>query len=141
MVPLDEMKFEERTVITALMAKIPTVFTDPQGTGLYSDPADPINVPTGFISVAVVEADTPDVVLVMLLKDATVIAEDQQIGNYRWKIVESRAVLKGVLTCIAVAKLPDGKHFLKVIVGGPQDNADAILATLWEPVLGSIKAQ
>ena len=138
--PLDEMTFEPRTVITGVTASVPTSFTDPQGTGLYSDPADPINAPTGLVKFAVVAADTADAALASL-KDSTVIAEDQAIGNYRWKIVESSTLMKGIIARGAATALPDGEHYLTIMLGGPENSADAIFATLLEPILSSVKAQ
>ena len=138
--PLDEMTFEPRTVITGVTASVPTSFADPQGTGLYSDPADPINTPTGLVKFAVVAADTADAALASL-KDSTVIAEDQAIGNYRWKIVESSTLMKGIIARGAATALPDGKHYLTIMLGGPENSADAIFATLSEPILSSVKAK
>ena len=138
--PLDEMTFEPRTVITGVTASVPISFTDPQGTGLYSDPADPINAPTGLVKFAVVAADTADAALASL-KDSTVIAEDQEIGNYRWKIVESSILMKGIIARGAATALPDGEHYLTIMLGGPENSADAIFATLLEPILSSVKAQ
>ena len=138
--PLDEMTFEPRTVITGVTASVPTSFADPQGTGLYSDPADPINIPTGLVKFAVVAADTVDAALASL-KDSTVIAEDQAIGNYRWKIVESSTMMKGVIARGAATALPDGKHYLTIMLAGPENSADAIFATLLEPILSSVKAE
>ena len=138
--PLDEMTFEPRTVITGVTASVPTSFADPQGTGLYSDPADPINIPTGLVRFAVVAADTVDAALANLT-DSTVIAEDQAIGNYRWKIVESSTLMKGVIARGAATAMPDGEHYLTVMLGAPENSADAIFATLLEPILSSIKAE
>ena len=69
-------------------------------------------------------ADTVDAALASLT-DSTVIAEDQAIGNYRWKIVESSTLMKGVIARGAATPLTDGEHYLTIMLGAPENSADA----------------
>ena len=50
-------------------------------------------------------------------------------------------MMKGIIARGAATALPDGEHYLTIMLGGPEISADAIFATLLEPILSSIKAK
>jgi pimeloyl-ACP methyl ester carboxylesterase len=141
--PLDEMTFAPRAVITGNMtvtASIPTVFDDAAGAGVWSDPADPINQPTGFVAFRIFEADSVDFGL-RFFRDPVVIAESQAYGDLDWKIMQSATNEPGWVHRGAFAMLPDGKHLLKVTFGGTAARADVIFKEYVEPVLSSIEVK
>jgi pimeloyl-ACP methyl ester carboxylesterase len=141
--PLDELTFEPRAVVTGtttITASMPTPFEDGAGTGLFSDPADPVNQPTGFIAFKVVPADSVDYGL-NFFRNPIVLEEAKEIGNFTWKIVESATTQPGWVYRGALVMLPDGEHLLKITMGGTNARAEAIFDAYMERVLSSVEVQ
>jgi pimeloyl-ACP methyl ester carboxylesterase len=141
--PLDELTFEPRAVVTGAVtvtASMPTTFVDGVGTGLYADPADPINQPTGFIAFKVLPADSVDYGL-NFFRNPVVLEEAKEIGNFTWKIVESATTQPGWVYRGALVMLPDGQNLLKIVIGGTNARADALFDAYMERVLSSIEVK
>lgn len=118
----------------------PTPFTDPQGTGSRSDPADPINIPTGLVRFAIVVADTADAA-VATLTDSTVIAEDQAIRRLSLEDRGEQHDDERRHCPWRCDRIAHGKHYLTILLGGPEHNYAAVVATIWEPILSSVKVE
>ena len=136
--PLNELTLKEATVAEGVTARIPEQWT--QAKALVFDANDPINAPTGILNFTLVQANSAQAAIDAQLKDAKVIAADQQIGSNKWTIAEGETTAAGrqIEVRMAATLLADGKTVLLVRLMAPVNTAPAVFEALWEPVLSSV---
>ena len=134
--PVNELTLAERAAGNGITAMIPSQWAN--AGGLFLDPNDTLNSPTGALQITVEAGDSPEAAIKGVFPDAKVVASDQALGAYRWTTTES-ALVPGKFTRIGAAPLPGGKGLVMVKLFMPAGKSDPIVAALWEPILSGVK--
>jgi len=134
--PVEELTLAERDAGNGITAMIPSQWAS--AGGLFLDPNDPLNSPTGALQITVEAGNSPQAAIKGIFGDAKVVVADQALGAYLWTTMDSAAV-PGKATRIGAAPLPDGKRVVMVKLFMPAGKSDPIVAALWEPILRGVK--
>jgi amidase len=138
--PVEELTLAERDAGNGITAMIPSQWAS--AGGLFLDPNDPLNSPTGALQITVEPGESAEGAIKAnsggAFAGAKVIAADQPLGAYKWTTVETD-VVPGKTTRVGAALLPDGESVVMVKLFMPVGQSGPIVAKLWEPILSGVK--